>query len=709
MSDRKGKKDVAQPEASATLPSFSRAAQFRAESYREDDNTIEIVWSTGAPVRRFDWRTDTYYEEVLDMSPGAIRLERLNGGAPFLDSHNSWSTRSVIGSIVRGSAKVEGGRGTARVHLSTAESAADTVQKIRDGDVSNVSVGYIIHRLQKTSPTVEGGLAEWRAIDWEPYEVSAVPIPADAGAQIRSAPKEDEKTFPCVIIDNRQSAVAEQESTMTEEERAALAAKEAAERAAEAAPADPAPVTEARAAAPAAPGADLAAAQRAADEAAERAVRAERVRTSTILEKAESLGVRAFGEQHVKEGTNLEDFHRHLVDHIAAEQARNQSKDGMTQIAPTPRSSGEDVLRRNSAMSDALLHRVDPSRELSADARDFRGLSMVEMARELLASSGVHTRGMTKMEVVQRALEQRGGLHTTSDFAVILSNVANVTLRASYEAAPQSFRPLVKVVSVSDFKQVTRAQLGEAPSFDKVNEHGEFTRGSIKDAGEKYSVATYGKVVGVTRQVIINDDLGALTRLPQAFGVQAAQLESDLVWAELLGNPKMSDNIDLFHASHKNLGSAGAIAVGTVGKGRLAISQQTGLDGKTVLNLSPTFLIVPGELVVTAEQFLGQIYAAKTGDAVPDSLKKLQLLTDPRLDLGIARAGVAGSASNWYMAASPSQIDTIELAYLEGHQGVHTETRQGFDVDGVELKVRLDVGAKVIDHRGFWKNPYGGG
>ena len=81
----------------------------------------------------------------------------------------------------------------------------------------------------------------------------------------------------------------------------------------------------------------------------------------------------------------------------------------------------------------------------------------------------------------------------------------------------------------------------------------------------------------------------------------------------------------------------------------------------------------------------------------PNVRNRLAPISEPRLD--------AASETAWYLAASPNQIDTIEYAYLEGQQGAYIETRNGFDVDGVEIKCRLDFGAKAIDWRGLYKNP----
>jgi hypothetical protein len=241
--------------------------------------------------------------------------------------------------------------------------------------------------------------------------------------------------------------------------------------------------------------------------------------------------------------------------------------------------------------------------------------------------------------------------------------------------------------------------MGEAPQLLKVNESGEFKRGTLAESKESYRIETYGRVVGITRQVLINDDLDAFTRIPAMYGNSIAQLESDVVWGIITTNPAMADGNALFHADHKNLEATGtALAVDSVGKGRASMAKQTGLDKKTVLNVRPAFLIVPASLELKAEQLVAQnIVPAETQNVVPQSIRTLSPISEPRLD--------AMSETAWYLAASPNQIDTIEYAYLEGQQGAYIESRNGFDVDGVEIKCRLDFGAKAIDWRGLFKNP----
>ena len=129
------------------------------------------------------------------------------------------------------------------------------------------------------------------------------------------------------------------------------------------------------------------------------------------------------------------------------------------------------------------------------------------------------------------------------------------------------------------------------------------------------------------------------------------------------------------------------------------MAKQTGLDKKTVLNIRPAFLIVPA-VAGTEGRAAGR----------PEPRARRRPATwcrsrSARSRRSASRGSTPPAQTAWYLAASPNQIDTIEYAYLEGQQGAYIETRNGFDVDGVEIKCRLDFGAKAIDWRGLYKNP----
>lgn len=178
------------------LPALQRPVEVRANTFDEGSNTIEVLWTAGAVVRRIDW-FDGPYDEELVVDDDSVRLDRLNAGAPFLDSHDSFELRSVIGSVVPGSAKLRNGQGFARVQLTRRPEAQGTIQDIREGVIRNISCGYWTHAAERLERDGQPPLL--RVIDWEPLEISAVAIPADAAAHIRSE-RRDAK-IPCVIRD----------------------------------------------------------------------------------------------------------------------------------------------------------------------------------------------------------------------------------------------------------------------------------------------------------------------------------------------------------------------------------------------------------------------------------------------------------------------------------------------------------------------------
>ena len=680
------------------LPALRRSAELAPNSADTEARTVEVIWSAGARVRRSSLFGEPYDEE-LSLDPAHVRLDRLNAGAPFLKVHEIDTLDAVIGSVVPGSARIENGRGIALVRISERADVEPIWRDIQAGHIRAVSIGYQVHRFEVTKP--EAGRELWRAVDWTPFEVSAVPVGADPAAGFRAQsrlhdcvlhrrdvqptttgaiPMTDKTDTPATDAETRTipqptEPVATEDTAMPEPKPPATEPQTAAvETRAQPKPQKP-DIT---------PAPD-------AEAAATRAREAERDRVSTIYDLAGRLNLeRSFAEDLVKRGTDIDEARRLILDQMAAKSEETRT---FSQVS-IPLGGRDEAITRREAVANALLHRYSPTLfELEDAARQYRGMTLMELARESLGNAGVNTRGLSRDEVATRAL------HSTSDFPEILSAVTNKTLRQAYEAYPRTFMLFCRQVLATDFKAMHRVQLGEAPQLLEVGESGEFKRGTLGESKESYKVKTYGRVVAITRQTLINDDLDAFTRIPAMYGNSIAQLESDVVWDIITANPAMADGNALFHATHKNLaGTGAALDVTTVGAARAAMAKQTGLDKKTVLNVRPAYLIVPAALELKAEQLVAQnLVPAATASVVPQSIRTLTPISEPRLD--------AASATAWYLAASPNQIDTIEYAYLEGQQGAYIETRNGFDVDGVEIKCRLDFGAKAIDWRGLYKNP----
>jgi HK97 family phage prohead protease len=642
------------------------------QSVNPEKRTANLVFSTGARVLRNGW-DGPYYEE-LSLDKKAVRMGRLNSGAPLLNAHGGMFGPMLEDQIgVVESARLEDGKLTGTVRFSRAADdpkAEQAFRKVQDGIIRNVSVGYRVYRMEKVAEG-EGQIPVFRAVDWEPYEVSLVPMGADDGAKVRG---EGVETNACQIVGQPNK-----EKAMNEETRSESIAEDNPLRPPAAPTPEPAPEEN----------------EREAGIVAENE-RIEGIRTACLAARLP----RSFEDKLIKDRKLSLVKAQGLV---FEELKRRGGDDRGPSRGPQERSEvsvGDDPLVHELAgVENAISHRVAPHFfKLEEFGRKYRGMTMLDIGRAILNARGVRTTDCTKMELAGLALglTSRGGMHTTSDFPTLLENVARKTLRAAYEEAPQTFKAIGRRVTLPDFKTSNRMQLGDAPALLLVKEHGEFQRGTLTESKEALKLDTYGRVFAITRQALINDDTDAFSRVPTAYGRSARTLESDLVWTEITSNPVMGDGITLFHASHGNLDAvASAISVASLGKGRAAMRVQKGLDGTTVLNINPQYLATPAALETTAATFLVQITPAQPSNVNPFA-GVLTPLVEPRLD--------ANSVTAWYLFAGQG-FDVIEYAYLEGEEGPAIDTRLGFDIDGLEIKCRLDFDAKVIDWRGVWKNP----
>jgi len=648
-----------------TMPMLDVRAAPVAASYNEENRTVDFIASTGARGLRRPYWSEDYYEE-LEISESAIRMDRLNNGAPFLNSHNQYGIDNVLGAIQR--AWVENGQLMIRVKFSKREDVSPILEDIRDGVLPHVSVGYLVHEYSVAEK--QGELDVKRAIDWEPMEVSLVPIGFDDLATVRSS---EQPTSQAVI--NRSIGATKGVTTMSlenEQDQAPVTTD--------------APDTETRGDGGTPP--VVAAAEPAPDSRAiaDEAVRRERERVTEIRRAVRTARLPGdLADTLIEEGASIDAARARIIDAIA-DQDDSADVSAIRATDVRTRTDHEVVTRMRDAVTDALAFRAGVSNDIGNGA-EFQGMTLLRVCEELLVRQGVQTRGLSAMELAGRAL-------STSDFVGITANTMNRSLLMGYENAPRTFVGVFRQATAQDFRAIDRVRLSGAPSLEEVKEGGEFKYGKVTDEKETYSLATYGKILPFTRQTIINDDMDALGRLPVMFGRAAADLESDLVWAIPVDNAALQDGTALFHADHGNLAGAGAaISVTTVGAARAAMRAQTGMEGR-LINVTPRHIIVGADAETALDQFLTSITPDQQGNAIPQSMRSLNPVIEPRL---------TGNA--WYLAADYMQVDTIEYCYLQGNQGVYLETQEGFDVDGIKVKARHDFAAKAIDYRGLYKNP----
>lgn len=334
---------------------------------------------------------------------------------------------------------------------------------------------------------------------------------------------------------------------------------------------------------------------------------------------------------------------------------------------------------------------------LKGERNEFSSLSLSELARESITMGGDTGRFTDKREMVGRAFTM-SGMHTTSDFGNVLANVMGKAALQGWEEAEETYQLWTRSGVLTDFKATKRVGAGLFGALPKVVEGADYTYGTVGDRGEPITLATYGKLLKISRQAIINDDLSILGALPRKMGRAARATIGDLVYAVLTSNPVMSDGVALFHATHNNLaGSGTAPSITSMSVGRSAMRTQKE-EGRT-LNITPKYMIVPAALEMSSAQLLNSAVdpSANKGHAANPVAGMAELIVDGRLD--------AASATAWYLAGDPRAFDTIEVAYLDGNEAPYLEEQTAWTSDGVEMKVRIDAGVAPLDYRPMYKNP----
>ncbi len=363
---------------------------------------------------------------------------------------------------------------------------------------------------------------------------------------------------------------------------------------------------------------------------------------------------------------------------------------GMLYHEVEPNHQNKDEPNRYSHFSEALACRHSGIKP-SDHARSVMSYSIAEIAKSVLEDHGIRTRLMSKGSAIVKAM------HTTSDFPELLTDAGNRILLNAYEAVPSALKRISKRSTARDFRPLTRIQITGNSNLKKVNEAGEFQHGTMFDASESYKLDTFGQIFSISRQALINDDLGAFSDSAQMMGRLASDFEAQHLVDLLISNPKMKDDTPLLHASRNNLATTLTSTISaSIGEGRKSMRLQKSLNGTSPIGVAPIYLLIPASLETEAEKLVSEIYAAKTEDANPFT-KKLQVIVEPRLD--------AVSETGWYLFADPQLAPVIEYAYLEEHEGPYFESRNGFERDAMEIKLRLDFGAGLVDYRGVYHQP----
>lgn len=620
---------------------LDRSFDLEIRAVNEEERSVELAFSSEFPVMRWGCK------EILWHDKSAVQLGRLRQAGSLLFAHGRDPNYGVmpVGKIT--DVRLDEDRiARAKVQFNTDEKSELVWQNVKNGSIRGVSFGYSVSQWKFLDAKTEWNGFKGPAyigMRWEPYEISLEPTPADPTVGIgRSEPPQIEA-----------EPITEEEKTLDPKEIERMQ-KEAEDKVRS----------------------ELSGQ---AEEAIRKAVETERTRVIEVMAICRDSGL------------NFEDHKSATVETV-----RKAAYDALVARSKAPATPPVEVRADESdkfraAASEALMARAGiEGAEVKAD-NPFRYMKLLDMARAALeAKDGSRHFDLPPLEVAQRAM------FGTSDFPYILANVAKKSLVKAYDLAPSTWQMWCKEVSTSDFKTMYVNSLSEAPDLVQKYPGGAYKMATFSEYQESYAVSTYGREYAMTREMIINDDLGAFNRISKSFGTAAKGLVNSLPYAILVANGNMADGNALFDATyHKNYApSAGALSVTTLATAFAAFRRQTDASGNRVLNVQPKFLIIPPELEAVAMQLLNSVMdpTLTNSAAVNPYAGRLQIVVDAELT----------DTNDWFLAANPNQIDTIEVCFLEGFRGPVIESKEDFATDSIKIKVRQDVGAKAIDWRGLY-------
>lgn len=699
--------------ASRSVPLRLRSAPATLD---EASRSVEFVAATEAPCQVWDWDSWDTITEVLLMAglrlppPGEARQ------IPLLDAHDCSRVGSVLGSFRN--YVVEGPALIGRAHFSRVAEGEAAWIKVAEGHLTDVSVGYEINSaisIEAGKTATVGGRefsGPLRVVtDWSLRELSLCPLGADQAAKARSALNDKETTMRTpskrqasgpgsgqradAVCDYLQAAdglcTLSGGPVCTWLTGEGLCGKPAGE------PRDPDPqdpetqggdapestTANLPEATPEAGAAGAGAeAGRAASEAELWGVRSERRRINelTALCRGHAMPEDVLAG-FIERGTTLEAARALVLERLQARSAAGFARVDMGAA------EGDKV---RAAARDSLLLRCGLTVENpSPGAPEMRSMSMRELARDFLVRAGQPLTGDIKT-IVGRAL-------TTTDLPKALTETAGKVLEDAFERAEHTWDQWAATGSLDDFKISHAVGVDFETTLRKIQEDGEYTYAYASERGEQVQLATYGRIYPITRQAIINDDLGVFTDMAATRGRAAANTINNLAYRALISNPVMSDGQPLFSAAHNNLFTGGGTpTIEKIGAVLTAMKKQKNPSGE-YLRINPQFFLAPVALETAAETFFNSQLIGTSAQPNVTNLYGGQRFTrayDPLLD--------DDDATTWYLLGPKGT--SIKVYFLGGAQSPRLEEKQGWTIDGVEFKVSIDVAAAPVSWLGMAKS-----
>ena len=699
----------------------------------------DVVIATETPVRRYDEERGYVINEVLLMEGVVLRANQSQ--IPIVDSHDDSTVRNIFGSI-RGLQVIDGELHGSPSFASDPD-AQLICQRMNEGHITDFSITalpmeslFVPHGQSYT--TRRGQTIEGPAIihtRWQPHNASICATGADELSTVRRSYTDLERkvtrTMDEALLTQLAAMGLPEGMTDPNQILAWVVGKLGTGAAAVAEPeelvenmeGDPKPDEEKKVENM---DGDPTEEKKDVGEAIARALRVDAKRRKEIQSLCTAHKIeRSFADSLCDDGVDLNTARAKVLERMATKPV------GQTTERVTVTESSDDKLF--AAARDGLIMRTlraAGSRQTierpAAGHEDFRNMKLSRMAEMYAERLGCDVRRMGQKDIALVAMGhpgtanrfriQRDAYHTTGSFSNLLLDAANKTLLAGYEEAPFTWNMWARDAgTTADFKNINRIRFSEMGTPEMVPEGKEYKDAGMSDTKETYKINKYGNMFTVTWETVVNDDLDAISRIPAMQGAACRRLQNQAVYGVLTANAAMADTGTLFNATaqttaggHANYASgAGAPSVTTLNTAYISMMTKKGLRSDVILNIQPAFLIVPAAISATALQLLGSIADPSVGGSAagnsntkniygPNGDRPLKVIVEPLLD--------ANSSTAWYLAANSSQVDTVEITFLEGEQSPVLENEWDFDKDVYKYKVRQTFGVAPIDFRGLYKH-----
>lgn len=426
--------------------------------------------------------------------------------------------------------------------------------------------------------------------------------------------------------------------------------------------------------------------------AADAAIVEERKRVAEITNLGTMHSAMDLAAEHIASGKPVAD----LKDAILA---RNAKVDGKPTL-PRVEIVEDQVDKMRAAASQWILHRVGGNEDgkpvVVAGDNPFRGSRMTDIARECLAAAGVSTRGMNQQQIVAAAIT-----HSTSDFPNILQDAMHKTLLGGFRTAGDTWSRFCATSDLSDFRPHYRHIEGSFSDLATLGENGEIQDGTLDDTRkETITGKTMARILNLSHQAIVNDDMGVFTGAARALGRAARRaVEKDVYALLALGTdfgPAMSDTVTLFHANHGNVSTGVpntaniALAINVLRSQKLP-NASSGVDEYIDLARPPVF-VGPLGLAMDAKVINENQY--------DDADSKFQKPNKSRGLLGDIVGSPRRTGTPWYLFADPSELPVIEVGFVQGQREPVLMMEEAFRQYGVAWRVVYDYGVAAVNWLG---------